>query len=299
MKILNFGSINIDNFFSVDHIVRPGETIDSNFYEEKIGGKGLNQSIALAKVLNNVFHAGKVNSKDSFIIDYFKENNVNTDYIRKTDVLTGSAFIQLDKVGENSIVLNHGANFDIDKKYINRVLSDFQENDILLLQNEINNIEYLIDLAFEKNMFIILNPSPINEDLLKIDFNKINMLIMNQREAEDISGEKNKDEIIDKLKKSYKNLKVVITFGKNGSLYFDEKTTFSQKAYKVNVIDTTGAGDTFTGYFVGLLAKSYDIKECLKYASSASALAVGVKGASNSIPEFSDVKNFLKEKVWN
>lgn len=292
MKILNFGSINIDNFFSVDHIVRPGETIDSNFYEEKIGGKGLNQSIALAKVLNNVFHAGKVNSKNSFIIDYFKENNVNTDFIRKTDVLTGSAFIQLDKEGENSIVLNHGANFDIDKKFIDEVLSNFQENDILLLQNEINNIDYIIDVAFEKNMFIILNPSPINEDLLKIDLNKINMIIMNEREAEDISGEKNKEEIIDKLKKSYKNLKVVITFGKNGSIYFDEKSIFSQDAYKVDVIDTTGAGDTFTGYFVGLLAKSYDVKECLKYASLASALAVGVKGASNSIPEFSDVKKF-------
>lgn len=292
MKILNFGSINIDNFFSVDHIVRPGETIDSNFYEEKIGGKGLNQSIALAKVLNNVFHAGKLNSKNSFIIDYFKENNVNTDFIRKTDVLTGSAFIQLDKEGENSIVLNHGANFDIDKKFIDEVLSNFQENDILLLQNEINNIDYIIDVAFEKNMFIILNPSPINEDLLKIDLNKINMIIMNEREAEDISGEKNKEEIIDKLKKSYKNLKVVITFGKNGSIYFDEKSIFSQDAYKVDVIDTTGAGDTFTGYFVGLLAKSYDVKECLKYASLASALAVGVKGASNSIPEFSDVKKF-------
>lgn len=296
MKILNFGSINIDNFFSVDHIVRPGETIDSKLYEEKIGGKGLNQSIALAKVSNNVFHAGKLNRKDSFILEHLKDNNVDTRYIRRTDALTGSAFIQLDKNGENSIVLDHGANYDIDKEFIDEVLNDFDKGDTLLLQNEINNLEYLINKAYERDMFVVLNPSPINEDLLRVDLNKINMVIMNETEAKDISKESNQAKIIDKLIVAYKNLKVIITLGKRGSIYFEENKKIFQEAYKVDVVDTTGAGDTFTGYFVGLMANNYNVEECLNYASLASALAVTVKGASNSIPEFEKVIDYEKEK---
>lgn len=296
MKILNFGSINIDKIFSVDHIVRPGETIDSKLYEEKIGGKGLNQSIALAKVSEEVYHAGKLNTKDDFILDYLEDNRVNTKYIRKTEIFTGSAFIQLDKSGENSIVLSHGANYDMDTDFIDEVLADFKKDDILLLQNEINNLEYIIDEAHKKEMFIVLNPSPINEDLLKIDLNKINMLIMNETEAKDISGENDDIKIIDKLKFTYGNLKTIITLGQKGSIYFDENKNVSQDAYKVEVVDTTGAGDTFTGYFVGLMAKGYDIEECLNYASLASALAVKVKGASNSIPEFDKVKSYLEEE---
>lgn len=296
MKILNFGSINIDKIFSVDHIVRPGETIDSKLYEEKIGGKGLNQSIALAKVSEEVYHAGKLNTKDDFILDYLEDNRVNTKYIRKTEIFTGSAFIQLDKSGENSIVLSHGANYDMDTDFIDEVLADFEKDDILLLQNEINNLEYIIDEAHKKEMFIVLNPSPINEDLLKIDLNKINMLIMNETEAKDISGENDDIKIIDKLKFTYGNLKTIITLGQKGSIYFDENKNVSQDAYKVKVVDTTGAGDTFTGYFVGMMAKGYDVEECLNYASLASALAVKVKGASNSIPEFDKVKSYLEEE---
>lgn len=296
MKILNFGSINIDKIFSVDHIVRPGETIDSKLYEEKIGGKGLNQSIALAKVSEEVYHAGKLNTKDDFILDYLEDNRVNTKYIRKTEIFTGSAFIQLDKSGENSIVLSHGANYDMDTDFIDEVLADFKKDDILLLQNEINNLEYIIDEAHKKEMFIVLNPSPINEDLLKIDLNKINMLIMNETEAKDISGENDDIKIIDKLKFTYGNLKTIITLGQKGSIYFDENKNVSQDAYKVEVVDTTGAGDTFTGYFVGLMAKGYDVEECLNYACLASALAVKVKGASNSIPEFDKVKSYLEEE---
>ncbi|MDD7305254.1 MAG: PfkB family carbohydrate kinase [Peptoniphilaceae bacterium] len=297
MKILNFGSINIDNFFSVDHIVRDGETIDSKFYEEKLGGKGLNQSIALAKVSKDVYHAGKLNIKDDFILEYLKENKVDTRYIKKTQALTGSAFIQVDKNGENSIVLDHGANYQMDYQFIDEVLNNFERGDILLIQNEINNLAYLIDKAFDKGMFIVLNPSPINEALLNLDLNKLNMLIMNEGEAKDICKLNLEEEIIEKLKTYYKNLKVVITYGKSGSIYFDSAITLRQKAYKVDVVDTTGAGDTFTGFLVGLMANDYPIKAALNYAALAASLAVKVKGASNSIPNFDKVEEFLKESI--
>lgn len=180
----------------------------------------------------------------------------------------------------------------MDQDFIDEVLDDFSEGDILLLQNEINNLAYLIDRAYEKEMFIALNPSPINEDLLAIDLNKINLIVMNETEAVDICEKTVREDIVDYLKDTYPDLKVIITFGKDGSIYFDESLDLVQKAYEVDAVDTTGAGDTFTGYFVGLLADGFSEKECLDCAAKASALAVTVKGASNSIPEFADVKRF-------
>ncbi|WP_243344219.1 ribokinase [Anaerococcus sp. AGMB09787] len=297
MKILNFGSINIDKVFSLDHIVRPGETIDSKTYEEKIGGKGLNQSVALAKVSDQVYHAGKLNYKDSFIVEYLKINEVKTDFIKMSDKLTGSAFIQVDKNGENSIVLDHGANFAIDKEEVDYVLASFGEGDILILQNEINNLSYIIDEARKNNMLIVLNPSPINSDLLEIDLNLIDLIIMNEYEARQITNKDKENDIISTLKETYPNTKFVITRGRQGSIYFDKELSLSQEIYEVDTIDTTGAGDTFTGYFVGLISKGYEIKECLKYASAASALAVTQKGASNSIPDFNRVEQFLEESL--
>lgn len=297
MKILNFGSINIDKVFSLDHIVRPGETIDSKTYEEKIGGKGLNQSVALAKVSDQVYHAGKLNYKDSFLVEYLKINQVKTDFIKSSNQLTGSAFIQVDKNGENSIVLDHGANFAIDKEEVDYVLASFGEGDILILQNEINNLSYIIDEARKNNMIIVLNPSPINSDLLEIDLNLIDLIIMNEYEARQITNKDKENDIISTLKETYPNTKFVITRGRQGSIYFDRELSLSQEIYEVDTIDTTGAGDTFTGYFVGLISKGYEIKECLKYASAASALAVTQKGASNSIPDFNRVEQFLEESL--
>lgn len=297
MKILNFGSINIDKVFSLDHIVRPGETIDSKTYEEKIGGKGLNQSVALAKVSDQVYHAGKLNYKDSFIVEYLKINEVKTDFIKMSDKLTGSAFIQVDKNGENSIVLDHGANFAIDKEEVDYVLASFGEGDILILQNEINNLSYIIDEARKKNMIIVLNPSPINKDLLELELKFIDLLIMNEYEASAISDGADENDIISILKAKFPWTKFVITRGSRGSIYFDNKQALSQEIFEVDTIDTTGAGDTFTGYFVGLMSRGYDIKECLKYASAASALAVRQKGASNSIPDFKRVEQFLEESL--
>lgn len=294
MKIINLSSINIDRNFSVDHIVRPGETIDSSNFDQSIGGKGLNQSIALARISDKVFHTGMINKDDSFIIDYLLKNKVNVDYIKKVSVPTGSAFIQIDKNGENSIILFHGANYKITKTYVDQVLRGFSQGDVIVLQNEISNLSYIIDQARKRGLFIVLNPSPINQGILDLDFNKIDLLLMNQTEACDISGIEEIDSITKYFRSTYKYLRCIISLGKAGAIYFDKKREIFQEAFKVNALDTTGAGDCFAGYFVGLLSKGETVEKSLEYAAAAGGLAVMKKGASASIPTYKEVEKFIK-----
>lgn len=163
MKILNFGSLNIDYTYSVDHIVHPGETITSGSLEVFPGGKGLNQSIALARAGADVYHAGLIGEDGIFLRDLCRESGVKTGYIRETETRTGNAIIQVSEKGENCIILYPGANREQTEEYIDEVLKGFGEGDVLLLQNEINLLDYLISKGAEKGMKIVLNPSPFDE----------------------------------------------------------------------------------------------------------------------------------------
>lgn len=298
MKILNFGSLNIDIFFRVEEIVKSGETISAKSIEKRPGGKGLNQSVALAKSFDKVYHAGSVGEDGLYLIDYLKKENVDTKYIKKSEKLTGNAIIQVDDKGENSIVLYKGANFDNDEKFIDQVLDDFGENDVLVLQNEINSMKYLIDKAYEKNMKIVLNPSPITDRIKEFDYEKIDLILVNEHEAASISGKNTNDEKIAYFKNTYPNLKVVMTLGSKGSIFIAKDEKIKQDSFKVKALDTTGAGDTFTGYFVSYFYQGKDIKEAMEIASKASALSVTKKGASISIPSLDEVKNFQRSDVW-
>ena len=144
MKILCFGSCNIDYVYGLKHIVRPGETISAGSMEQFPGGKGLNQSIALAKAGAEVYHAGCVGNDGLILIDTLAEYGVDTSYIKTVDAKTGQAIIQVDDNGENGIFIYQGANIMITEEYIDEVLSDFSSDDILLVQNEISNLRYLL-----------------------------------------------------------------------------------------------------------------------------------------------------------
>lgn len=297
MKIINFGSVNIDIFFAVEHIVRPGETISARDIERRAGGKGLNQSVALAKNSDEVYHVGNIGSDGEFLADYLVSQGINTDFLRKSDNLTGNALIQVDDAGENCIVLYKGANFDNDKDFVDEVFSHFEKGDILVLQNEINMMDYIIDKAYEKGLKIVLNPSPITEEVKKFDYEKIDLLLVNEHEAKAISGIDDIEENIEYFRKTYPKLKLVITLGSKGSIYISENDLIRQDAYKVEAIDSTGAGDTFTGYFVANFYKGVDVNKCLELATKASALSVTKKGASGSIPNQEEVINFEKELI--
>ena len=295
MKILNFGSCNIDYVYSLDHIVRKGETQTTYNFEIFPGGKGLNQSIAIAKAGANVYHAGCVGVDGNILTDIMKKNGVDISYVEKTYEKNGHAIIQVSKSGENSIFLYPGSNMMVSEDYIDRVLQNFGKDDIILLQNEISNVDYIIKKAYEKQMCIILNPSPFNDVIKKIDFNMLSYIILNEVEAKDISGIDEPEKFLAYFMSKYPNLKVMLTLGSKGCIYKDNTAEIYHPCFKVNAIDTTAAGDTFTGYFIAELSKGNNYKSILEIASAASAIAVSKKGAAPSIPFKEDVTNMLSE----
>lgn len=291
MKILNFGSCNIDFVYSVDTMVNPGETISAKSVEKFPGGKGLNQSIACARAGVPVFHAGHIGGDGEFLREIMKISGVDTRYLKTIDNLTGHAIIQVTPNGENSIIVYGGANEEITKEYVDEVLRNFSRNDLLILQNEINEVPYIIEKAYEIDMKIVLNPSPFNERIKFIDFDKLSYLILNEHEAESLSGKIKKDDFIKWCRKNYPDLTVILTRGKQGSVYFDKDVEISQDAYKVIAVDTTAAGDTFTGFFFASICKGETPQNALKIASMASAISVTKKGAASSIPMIDEVTN--------
>lgn len=292
MKVLNFGSLNLDYVYDVDHFVRAGETVSSTDMNVFCGGKGLNQSVALARAGVKVYHAGAVGSADSSMLLAALDNaGVNTSYVRKYDMSSGHAIIQKEKTGNNCILLYGGANQNIDKNFIKEVIGDFDRGDILLLQNEVSNLAFIIDEGFKRGMKIVLNPSPINERIFECDLNKVEYLILNEIEAEDIlesvcNGE---NELIEKLTKKFPDTKIVLTLGEKGSVYVDKDRKINQGIYKTAVVDTTAAGDTFTGYFIAGIVAGKKEESALKQAAKAASITVSRSGASKSIPCLEEV----------
>ena len=284
MKILNFGSINKDFFYSVNDFVKPGETISSIRYNVKIGGKGLNQSVGISKAGQKIYHAGIINKDDTFILDKLKKWNINCENILLSNNPTGHAIIQVDNKGENSIIIHGGANHDVDIKFIKSVLSKFDSGDILVLQNEINNIKEIIDRAHHKKMKIVFNPAPFNNEILSYDLNKISTLILNQTEGEALSKEKKPDGILKVLNSKFNNTEIILTLGEKGSLYSFKDELVKIKAHKLDTVDTTGAGDTFIGYYVAGIASKINKKDNLNRASEAAAIATTKLGGAESIP---------------
>lgn len=298
MKILNFGSCNIDYVYSLDHITLLGETENTYSLSTFAGGKGLNQSIAIARAGGQVYHAGCIGEDGEFLQALLEENGVNTTYIKKVDEKNGHAIIQVDKNANNAIFLFAGSNAMISREHIDNTLKNFSQGDILILQNEINNINYLIEKAYDKKMTIVLNPSPFNEKIADIDLNKISYLVLNEIEAFALSSCKGVEETLCFFKENYPKLKVMLTLGKNGCVYQDELEREFHPIFKVEAVDTTAAGDTFTGYFVVGIAMGKSIKDVLKSASCASAISVTKKGAAPSIPRANEVlQQLLSLKV--
>ncbi len=293
MKILNFGSCNIDYVYSLDHIVKKGETQRSLELNVFPGGKGLNQSIALARAGVDVYHAGAVGEDGDMLLTVLKENGVNIEFLKTTECKTGHAIIQIDNEGSNSIFLYPGSNEMISKEDVDVVLSYFSNNDIILLQNEINNVDYIINQAYEKGMQIVFNPSPYNEKIDQIDFNKISYLLLNEIEAYCISKCDKSEEILNFFRDTYPGLKVVLTLGEKGGFFQDGDSRIEYRAFKVKAVDTVAAGDTFTGYFVASLAAGESYTDILKYSAAASAIAVTKNGAAPSIPYTAEVKDFI------
>jgi len=295
MKVLNIGSLNLDYVYSVDHIIQPGETESTGGRNIFLGGKGINQSMALAKAGADIYHAGLIGSDGDVFIDACKEYGVNHDYIRKIDGATGHTIIQVDKNAQNCILLYGGANQMLTENYVDEVLAGFEKGDILLLQNEVNQLPYIIEKAYEKGMQIALNPSPFNEKLNAVDMTKISIFLLNEVEGGQITGLTDPDEVLEKMREMFPHAKIVLTLGKDGAKYAEGNNVYYQPIFKVKAVDTTAAGDTFTGYFLAGLIEGMEIPEILKMSAKASSIAVTREGAVPSIPYKEEVMRALAE----
>lgn len=296
MKILNFGSLNVDNVYQVDHFVRDGETISTHSLKFYPGGKGLNQTIAIARAGGEVYHAGAIGINDGELLeDCLKKEKVNIENLMKVNEPSGHAIIQVNSKGQNAIIVYPGSNYCLSKEFIDSTLNKFDRDDFVLLQNEINNVDYIMERAHASGIKIIFNPSPITEKINSYPLHLVDIFILNEIEGAIISGEKEENKILDKLADTYPDAIIVLTLGEKGSCYKYKNEYEKFSIYKNNVIDTTAAGDTYCGYLIAGLAKKMNISEAIKLAGAASSISVSRAGASTSIPYFSEVQQFLSE----
>lgn len=295
MKILNFGSLNIDYVYSVEHFVQKGETLSSDMLNVYSGGKGLNQSIALSRAGLPVYHAGMIGEDGTFLENMLKDAGVNTQFLYKSsEVRTGNAIIQNDKNGDNCILLYGGANQAITKDMIDQVLANFEAGDWLVLQNEICEIPYIVEQAHHKGMKIMLNPSPMNDRIYELCLDYIDVFILNEVEAQGLVGTTDDvQKLQSQLKEKFPNAEIVLTLGEKGSMYLGEESV-QQEIYSVKTVDTTAAGDTFTGYYLAGRLQEMSVKETLNMAAAASAIAVSKRGAAPSIPTKAEVIQFIE-----
>lgn len=298
MKVLNFGSLNIDFVYRLDHIVNKGETISSDGLSIFSGGKGLNQSVAMGRAGIEVYHAGSVGSDGDFLVDILRNSGVNVDNIVFIDSdRTGNAIIQIDKDGDNCIILYGGANRAVTKEQVDNTLSMFSDGDFIVLQNEINEMPYIVEKAHERGLKIVLNPSPMDDKIFELPLAYVDYFILNEIElAQLLKMEKIDYEDIDKIvplvSSEFKDASVILTLGDKGSVYINDNKYYFQKAFKTEVVDTTAAGDTFSGYFVASIIGGKSIEESMERASKAAAIAVSRNGAAPSIPYADEVEKF-------
>jgi len=296
MRILNIGSLNIDKVYTMDHFVTAGETLASRHMDTFPGGKGLNQSVALARAGAEVCAAGAIGPDGQFLVDILRDSGANVDHVQLLpEVDTGHAIIQVDPSGQNCIITAPGANGQLSEAYIDETLSHFGAGDLLLVQNETNNIPYMMKKAKERGLKIAINASPINEALFRYPLELVDYFIINEIEGQAIAGtqETDFDRILDALLSKYPQTAVVLTLGGDGVLYGKGSDRARHGIFKVTAVDTTAAGDTFCGYFLACLAKGLEPQEALRVSSAASAITVSGKGAAVSIPTWDKVQEFL------
>lgn len=289
MKIYNLGSLNIDYVYSVEHIVNPKETLSSSNLQKFAGGKGLNQSVALARAGSDVIHGGIIGADGQFLKQVLQKENVDVSNIKTVKKNTGHAIIQVDCSGQNSILLYKGTNFAVDREYIERFLSDANEDDILLLQNETSALDDAFEIANNKKMQIAFNPSPYSENLKVLPLNFVKWWFCNEIEAQELFGTYDESQIANSFLSKFPNSNLILTLGEQGSVFVNKYITVKQAAYKVDAVDTTAAGDTFTGYFLSAVSQNKSIEYAMQIAAKASSITVSREGASPSIPYFNDI----------
>ncbi len=288
MAIYNLGSVNIDYVYRVPHLPEPGETLASTSFNSGLGGKGANQSIAVAKAGGQVFHIGAIGADGGWLADQMASAGVDTRYLSVIDVPTGHAIINVDDAAENVIVLFTGANRALTEEMVNEALSDAGAGDWLLLQNETNLGVYAAKAAKAKGMRVAYAAAPFDAEAAVAMLPVTDLLAVNHIEAAQLS------EALAVDAADLPVAQVLITRGADGATLQSGDEVVSVEAFKVDPVDTTGAGDTFLGFFLAALDLGRSAKDALTFASAASAIQVTKVGAAVAIPAADEVEAFLK-----
>lgn len=288
-KILVLGSINIDHSYELDRIVRPGETVASKAYRTAWGGKGLNQAIALAKAGAKTALAAQLSAADRPGLERLcAPFGLDISGVRGLDCPSGHAIIQVESSGQNSIIIAAGANGVMEDATIS-VIDQYGPGDILLMQNEVNRMPEIISRGKERGMTVVLNPSPCTEEMLSWPLELVDIFILNETEGEYISGSAQVEEMLHILETKFPGAGIVLTLGAKGSVYRRGEEEYRVPALKVEAVDTTAAGDTYTGYFLAGLSEGKGAKESMELATRAAAITVSRPGAAESIPMASEL----------
>jgi ribokinase len=234
-----------------------------------------------------VFMAGKIGRDGLFLLDTLASYGVNTELVELYDGATGQALIQLDRNGQNAIVLHAGGNAAITLDEISHTIGNFGANDLIVLQNEIGHLREIIETAKARGLLVCLNPSPYNEKIERLPLHLIDLLFVNELEGAALAGTAQRaplSRVLDALTLRFPTTEVLLTAGKEGAYYGFEGVREKAGVIDLPVVDTTGAGDTFTGYFIAARQKNYEVRDALAIACKAGSLAVSRKGAMEAIP---------------
>ncbi len=296
MKILVFGSLNIDKVYGVAEFPRPGETILAQSYDSFCGGKGLNQAIAAARAGGDIRFAGMIGEDGAMLAEVLRREGIDIRRLRQVEGASGHAVIQVAKTGQNCIMVYGAANARVDEAFADEALAEFSAGDVVLLQNEISAIGHIIRRAHEKGMTVFFNPSPIDERIAEYPLHLVDYFILNEVEGAHLSGKQEPGEILPALRARFPGSSFVLTLGPAGARYLGgDGITASCGVLDVPVVDTTAAGDTFCGYFLWATCAGCPPQAALDMAMVASNIAVSRAGAEPSIPRSDEVAELYKK----
>lgn len=287
MAIWNLGSINADMVYAVPHLPGPGETLAATRLDRFLGGKGANMSVAAARAGAHVCHIGSVGPDGRWAIERLTEYGVDTRYIAEADMPTGHAIISVDSRGENQIVLFPGANQSIDRDQLGRALTLAQAGDLLVMQNETSAQVEAAKMGRELGLKVCYAAAPFDAAAVQAVLPYLDFLILNAVEAEQLqqaTGHSPEDLPVSQ---------VIVTLGSKGARYFYTGSGHVQDfpAFKVEAVDTTGAGDTFTGYVLAGLDRGMPMAQAIGQAMRAAAIMVTRHGTADVIPDLKDVRD--------
>lgn len=292
LPIYNYGSINVDYVYRVPHLVKPGETLSSINFRQVLGGKGANQSLALARAGGLVTHWGRLGQSDRWALESLNQAGVDTAQIELTAEASGHALIQVDDAAENAIILHPGANHGFSEGHQRALVEASLQGTWLLMQNECNGAERIMRLAATHGLSIAFNPAPLTPDIASLPLSLCRTLFLNRGEAAALVEQDDNSSVetlLDALAERLPEVEVVLTLGGDGVCHQHRGRRLTLGAHTVKAVDTTAAGDTFIGYFMAARQRGDEIGYALQLASAASALCVQHAGAAPSIPEAADV----------